>query len=65
MITGVDDNMVICLLNEADQEKTAEIIAEKTTIPKFAYRICVIDEIPRNESGKIQYNVLNEQVMGK
>lgn len=65
VITGVDDNMKICLLHEEDQQKVPGIIAEKTTIAKFAYKIYVIDEIPRNESGKIQYNVLNEMIESK
>ncbi|MBR3056963.1 MAG: AMP-binding protein [Clostridiales bacterium] len=65
VITGIDDNMKICLLNEADKEKTNAIITGSTTIPRFAYKVYVIDEIPRNDSGKIQYNVLNEMLEEK
>ena len=58
---GVDDHMYIFLAGK-DQEKAGmarDYVIHKTGLHPSAFRTVVIDQIPRNDAGKIQYAQLD------
>ena len=57
---GVDDHMYIFLTDDAYSEKVREYVVEKTGLNHAAFNIRVINEIPKNDSGKTQYTKLKE-----
>ncbi len=56
---GVDDKMKIYITDEAKKQDTISYIDNHTGISHGGYTVLVIDEIPRNASGKIMYSELN------
>ncbi len=60
---GRDDHVVLCVASDASVNTAiVDFISEKTNINRIAISVRNIDEIPRNESGKIAYKVLNDTV---
>ncbi len=60
---GKDDHVVICVVSEASlNTKIIDYISQKININRIAISIVNIDEVPRNESGKIAYKALNDKV---
>jgi len=57
---GKDDKMVIYMNDGNTVENITKFIADKTGINHAAFKVVFIEEIPRNESGKIQYSELNK-----
>jgi len=57
---GVDDKMTVFITDTAASEKVIKFLADKTGINHIAFKIVVIDKIPRNEAGKILYSELNK-----
>ena len=57
---GVDDHLHIFVTNESITEAVKGFIKEKTRINSQAFDIVVIEEIPKNDSGKIQYKELEK-----
>jgi len=57
---GVDDKMTIFITDTAASDKVKKFLTEKTGINHIAFKIAVIDKIPRNEAGKILYSELNK-----
>lgn len=55
---GVDDHMKIYVNRESDMESVKRFIVEKTGLHTTAFEVIYINEIPKNDSGKKQYNVL-------
>ena len=64
---GVDDKMRIFLEVNPTTDAASQIAALKhtikshTTIPPRAYKVVTIEKIPRSDSGKISYHLLNTQ----
>ena len=56
---GTDEKMTVYLTNEQYAAAVKEVLVEKTKLVASAFEIKVIDEIPKNESGKILYSRLN------
>jgi acyl-coenzyme A synthetase/AMP-(fatty) acid ligase len=56
--TGYDDNLYVFLTDTTIKESVSEFIFLKFRINKIAFKIEVIDSIPKNEIGKILYNEL-------
>lgn len=56
---GNDDCMHIYVTSEKEHEKIKRYIADKLGINSGAFKICHIDQIPRNEAGKILYSKLS------
>lgn len=56
--SGVDDHMYIFLTEERFAEPVKNFLFEKTKLNPMAFKTVVIDEIPKNESGKILYKEL-------
>ncbi len=56
--SGVDDCLKIYITDHSKEEMVKKFILDKTAIPRQGFKIYVIDSIPRNDSGKILYNLL-------
>lgn len=55
---GVDDHMKIYITRKEDMEDVQKFIIEKTGLNKRAFEVFYISGIPKNESGKKQYQLL-------
>lgn len=55
---GVDDLMYIFINENNKVDDVRKYLAEKTGLNRVAFKVAVIDEIPRSDSGKIQYSKL-------
>lgn len=58
--TGVDDHMYIFVTAEKDAEPVREFVINKTKLNPAAFKVFVIDEIPKNDSGKTLYTELTK-----
>ena len=56
--TGVDDHMYIFVTDEKYTEPVKEFVVNKTKLNMAAFKVLVIDEIPKNDSGKTLYKEL-------
>lgn len=56
--TGVDDHMYIFVTEKSIADEVKNFVVFKTKINPVAFKIIVIDEIPKNDSGKILYKEL-------
>lgn len=57
---GVDDHMYIFVTDEKNAEPVRELVIEKTKLNPVAFKTIVIDEIPKNDSGKTLYQELKK-----
>lgn len=57
---GVDDRMYIFVTEDGVDEAVRKYISEKTKLNPSAFKVIKIDEIPKNESGKILYKALEK-----
>ncbi len=57
---GVDDHLYIFVTDERKAELVREYIIQKTKLNPAAFKAIVIDEIPKNESGKTLYKELTK-----
>lgn len=55
---GVDDHMYIFVTEDKDAERVRDFVIEKTKLNPAAFKAMVIDEIPKNDSGKTLYSEL-------
>lgn len=53
---GVDDKLYVFITDSSAESTILSYLAEKTGFHHSAFRAVVVDEIPRNESGKIIYS---------
>ncbi len=58
--TGDDRKMNIFTNSEQIKEEIVPFISGKTNLHNSAFRVLVIDEIPRNDYGKVKFAELNE-----
>lgn len=58
--SGVDDLMHVFIDNKEKTDDVRKYLVEKTGLNKVAFKVVYIDEIPRNESGKILYSQLEQ-----
>lgn len=56
--TGNDDLMQIFITNEARKDEVMELIHDRTHLNPRAYTVRIVDEIPKNEAGKVLYKDL-------
>lgn len=60
-----DDKMMNIFITEASlKDKIVPFISGKTNIHNSAFRAILVDEIPRNEYGKVQFSVLDGLAKG-
>ena len=57
--TGNDEKMKIFIVDGALKNKIPAYLAEKLNLNASAFEVSVIEELPKNESGKILYKNLN------
>ena len=55
---GVDDHMYLYVTDEAIAEAVKSFVVTKTGINSAAFKTVVVDEIPKNDAGKILYKEL-------
>ena len=58
--TGDDKRMTIFTTEGSLREQVIPFISAKTNLHHSAFRVCVIDAIPRNEYGKVKFAALEE-----
>lgn len=61
--TGTDDHMTIFVTEESVADEVLRFVVEKTNLNQLAFQVRVIDEIPKNDSGKIVYQELSKYYM--
>lgn len=61
---GVDDHMYIFVTDDSKALEVKEFVVEKTKLNPSAFKIIVIDEIPKNDAGKILYKELAKYYEG-
>lgn len=54
----IDENMEIFIIDKKMKDPVKEFVIGKTKLNPVAFRIRVIDAIPKNDSGKISYKEL-------
>ena len=59
--SGTDQRMNVYITDGSKKSDVLSFIAEKTNLYKSLFKIFVVDELIRNDSGKIQYKVLDEK----
>jgi acyl-coenzyme A synthetase/AMP-(fatty) acid ligase len=57
---GVDDHMYIFVTVKSKADDVKAFVAERTKLNPIAFKIIVINEIPKNEAGKTLYNELTK-----
>jgi len=57
---GVDDHIYIFVTAEKAADSVRDFVIGKTRLNPAAFKVIVIDEIPKNDSGKILYKELNK-----
>lgn len=60
--TGDDKRMNIIVTDEGIKEEIIPFISGKTNLHKSAFRVFVIDEIPRNDFGKVKFAELEKMI---
>lgn len=60
--SGIDDHMYIFLTDEKKAEEVRQFVICKTKLNPSAFKTIVIDEIPKNDSGKILYKELDSYI---
>ncbi len=62
---GVDDKLYIYITDDNKKESVIKFISHKTGIHPSAFSVFKIDEIPKNDSGKILYQKLPKNMGGE
>lgn len=57
---GVDDHMYIFVTDAKNADTVRDFVISKTKLNPAAFKVIVIDEIPKNESGKTLYKELKK-----
>ena len=57
---GVDDHMYIFVTNGNKANEVKEFVVSKTKLNPAAFNVVIIDEIPKNDSGKVLYQELSK-----
>ena len=55
---GTDDKMSVFITDESKKNDVLKFLAEKTGLNPVAFKMMFLEQIPRNESGKILYTAL-------
>lgn len=60
---GVDDHMYIFVTEEGVSDSIKDFVVKKTRLNPVAFQVIVLDEIPKNDAGKIRYQELAKHYM--
>ncbi len=55
---GIDDHMYIFITDDGLKESVREFVIKKTKLNPVAFKVIVIDQIPKNDSGKTLFKAL-------
>lgn len=58
--SGLDDHLYIFITDDSFSDKVKDFVVKKTKLNPSAFNIIVIDEIPKNDSGKTMYKELTK-----
>ena len=58
--SGIDDHMYIFITEEQLTEPVKDFVVAKTGLNQLAFKVVVLDEIPKNDSGKTLYRELEK-----
>lgn len=58
--TGLDDKMSLFVTDERVKDEIRSFVSEKTGLNPSAFQVKVVNEIPKNDSGKILYKELEK-----
>jgi len=58
--SGVDDKLCLFLTDYKKAEEIREFVSEKTGLNKTAFKVKIVDIIPKNEAGKVLYSELDK-----
>lgn len=56
--SGTDDNLSVFISDDISDDEIKDYISQKTKLNRSAFKVIIIGEIPKNESGKILYSKL-------
>lgn len=59
---GEDDHIIVVTTKDGIQNELLTLLTRKTGFNSTAFQIVLMESIPKNESGKVQYSILKEQV---
>ena len=57
---GVDDHMYIFVTDSKLADPVRDFVINKTKLNPAAFKMVIVEEIPKNDSGKIQYKELEK-----
>ncbi len=57
---GIDDHMIIFITDESFSAEIKNYVSSTTKLNPAAFRVAVIEEIPKNDSGKVRYTELEK-----
>lgn len=60
--SGVDDHMYIFVTDEKNADQVRDFVITKTGLNPIAFKVIVIDEIPKNDAGKTLYKELTKYI---
>lgn len=60
--SGTDDHMCLFVTNQNDAEPVRELVIAKTRLNPTAFKVVVVDEIPKNDAGKTLYKELAKYI---
>lgn len=59
-VAGYDDQLYIFITDPALADETLKFIAQATGLNQVSFKIKILDNLPKNESGKILYVKLED-----
>ncbi len=59
---GVDDRITVFVIKEGLEEQIKDMLSERTGLNKRAFSVVTIENIPKNTSGKVQYQELQKRI---
>lgn len=59
---GVDDRITVFVIKEGLDEQIKDMLSERTGLNKRAFSVVTIENIPKNTSGKVQYQELQKRI---
>lgn len=62
---GVDDKMFIFVVESFPVEDIRKFVSERTGLNQVAFKVVIVDAIPKNESGKTSYIALERMIAGE
>lgn len=62
--SGMDDHMYIFLTDAEKSEEVRDFVIKKTKLNPAAFKVIILDDIPKNDAGKTRYRELEKYYAG-